>query len=259
MDTETIITSIITLLAVWFGFFLSNTNNDKLEKKEKIKKIEDLQHLLNLVENYIIAYDESIGRENILENIPCIQPMDIPFSIKLQEYSFLTDYNIHFLSLLDVISRQNNQLHNLVNHYINSIKSYIDIYYTDESQTHKERSKKDLERTYNYIKDAIRGLRILIVIFNKTVHSSILCNYNILCNSRLNGYCQSLSFENIFNFEEHQLYKNWIKIIEEGKVNPPNFKCFVCNVKNKIINFFKQIEFYFTYKPINCHKNIKKK
>ena len=118
MNTETIITSVITLLAVWFGFFLSNKNNDKLEKKEKIKKIIDLQLTLNLLETYIVAYEESMGKEKIIDDIPCIQHIDIPFSTELKEYSFLSNYNIHFLNLLDVISRQNKHIHYLINFYI---------------------------------------------------------------------------------------------------------------------------------------------
>lgn len=125
VDLKTIITILGTLASVWFGAFLQNNKECKISKKERFQRILELQLDINLIESYILAYEDSMDKVFFIDDLPSLQKLDISFNHDLKEYTFLTNYNAYFISLLDVIARQTRLVQELINVYIDLIHDYI--------------------------------------------------------------------------------------------------------------------------------------
>lgn len=89
-----------------------------------------------------------------------------------------------------------------------------------------------LRNTLDEIKKAIKGLKILIVIYNLVIKNSVQGNLDYAYNLRLGENIGSLSYEHISEYKEHPLYENWNKIIKNGKRNPKKMQDTLLKEKN---------------------------
>ncbi len=256
---DTIITVIVTLFSVWFGTYLQEKKENKISKKERFQRILELQLNINLIENYILAYEESMNNKFFIEDIPCLQKLDISFDCNLKEYAFLTNYNVYLVNLLDIISRQTKLIQNLIDSYINNVYTYINISNSNLMSPSLPSVKLKIENTLAEIKQGITGLKILIVIYNLIIKLCVQGNLDCIYNYRLGGTLGSISFDHIPEYESNSLYKNWFGIIEKGRINPKNIRCLTCLLLDRInliqVNFIG----FWDYKPTNCRKNKEKK
>lgn len=255
IDLKTIITILGTLVSVWFGTFLQNNKEFKISKKERFQRILELQLDINLIESYILAYEDSMDKVFFIDDLPSLQKLDISFNHNLKEYTFLTNYNTYFINLLDVITRQTKLVQELINIYIDLIHDFINTANLDANQNLLLQIHSRLKHTLDEIKKAIKGLKILIVTYNLVIKNSIQGNLDYEYNLRLGENIGSLSYEHISEYKEHPSYENWNKIIKNGKRNPKNIRCMICSFIDKIkLSWANFIEF-FTYKPQNCRKD----
>lgn len=255
IDWKTIITILGTLASVWFGTFLQNNKECKISKKERFQRILELQLDINLIESYILAYEDSMDKVFFIDDLPSLQKLDISFNHNLKEYTFLTNYNAYFISLLDVITRQTKLVQELINIYIDLIHDFINTANLDANQNLLLQIHSRLKHTLDEIKKAIKGLKILIVIYNLVIKNSVQGNLDYAYNLRLGENIGSLSYDHISEYEEQPLYKNWNKIIERGKRNPKNIRCMICSFIDKIKLSLANFIGFFTYKPQNCRKD----
>ena len=255
IDLKTIITVLGTLVSVWFGAFLQNNKECKISKKERFQRILELQLDINLIESYILAYEDSMDKVFFIDDLPSLQKLDISFNHDLKEYTFLTNYNAYFISLLDVIARQTRLVQELINVYIDLIHDFINTANLDANQNLLLQIHSRLKHTLDEIKKAIKGLKILIVIYNLVIKNSVQGNLDYAYNLRLGENIGSLSYEHISEYKEHPLYENWNKIIKNGKRNPKNIRCMICSFIDKIKLSLANFIGFFTYKPQNCRKD----
>lgn len=125
VDWKTVLTVLGTLVSVWFGAYLKEKKESKVSKQERFQRILELQLDMNLIENYILAYEDSMNKNFFIDDLPSLDHLDISFNQNIKEYTFLTNYNAYFINLLDVISRQTRLVQKLIDSYINSIHDYI--------------------------------------------------------------------------------------------------------------------------------------
>ena len=255
VDLKTIITILGTLVSVWFGTFLQNNKECKISKKERFQRILELQLDINLIESYILAYEDSMDKVFFIDDLPSLQKLDISFNHNLKEYTFLTNYNTYFINLLDVITRQTKLVQELINIYIDLIHDFINTANLATNQNLLLQIHSRLKHTLDEIKKAIKGLKILIVTYNLVIKNSIQGNLDYEYNLRLGENIGSLSYEHISEYKEHPLYENWNKIIKNGKRNPKNIRCMICSFIDKIKLSWANFIGVFTYKPQNCRKD----
>lgn len=254
IDWKTVITILGTLVSVWFGTFLQDKKDSKISKKERFQRILELQLDVNLIENYILAYEDSMDKVFFIDDLPSLQKLDISFEHNVKEYTFLTNYNTYFINLLDVIARQTRLVQELINSYINSMHDYINANSVVNPNLLLQIQSR-LKNTLDEIKKSINGLKILIVTYNLVIKNSVQGNLDYAYNLRLGENIGSLSYEHIPEYKKHPLYENWHKIVESGKRNPKNIRCMICSYIDKIKLSWVNFIGFFTYKPQNCRKD----
>lgn len=258
IDWKTVITVLGTLVSVWIGHKLTEKKEIEDKQKERFQRILELQLDINLIENYILAYEDSMNKVFFIDDLPSLDHLDISFNQNIKEYTFLTNYNAYFINLLDVIARQTQLVQKLIDSYINSIHDYINTANSGVNPSLLLQIISRLKNTLDEIKKAIKGLKILIITYNLVVKTCVQGNLDYAYNLRLGENIGSLSYEQITDYKEHPLYTNWSKVVESGRRNPKNIKCLICYFVDKIkLNWTNFIGF-FTYKPVNCRKDKEK-
>lgn len=207
-----------------------------------------------MIENYILAYEDSMDKVFFIDDLPSLQKLDISFEHNVKEYTFLTNYNTYFINLLDVIARQTRLVQELINSYINSMHDYINANSVVNPNLLLQIQSR-LKNTLDEIKKSINGLKILIVTYNLVIKNSVQGNLDYAYNLRLGENIGSLSYEHIPEYKKHPLYENWHKIVESGKRNPKNIRCMICSYIDKIKLSWVNFIGFFTYKPQNCRKD----
>lgn len=258
IDWKTVLTVLGTLGSVWFGAYLKDKKESKVSKKERFQRILELQLDINLIENYILAYETAMDKEIFIDDICSLQKLDISFNPNLKDYTFLTNYNVYFINLLDIISRQTKSIQESIDCYISSLYTYINMANSIANPILLEQLRARLKNTFSEIKGAIKGLKILIVTYNLVIKTSVQGNLDYAYNLRLGENIVSLSYECIDNYQDHPAYTNWNKIVESGRRNPKNIRCLICSFIEKIKPTWTNFTGFFAHKPINCRKDKEK-
>lgn len=259
-EINNVLNCLSTLLSVWFGAYLKDKKDNKISKQERFQRILELQVEVNLIENYILAYETAMDKKVFIDDIYSLSKFDIVFNPNLKDYTFLTDYNVYFVSLLDIISRQTKLVQGLTDSYISLLHVYTNIENSavNANSVLLEQSRIELKNTFSRVKEAIKGFNILIITYNLVVKTSVQGNLDCAYNLRLRENIGSLSYERIADYKEDPLYTNWSKIVESGRRNPKNINWLIYSFTYKIKLVWANLKGFFTYKLIDCRKDNEK-
>ncbi len=251
---DTIITNVITILVVYLAYLFNKRLNRINQKEDQHKKILHLIGYLGIINSFIVAYKALIDKK-CFDGIhtATLLPLEID-NIKTDEYLFLTDYNLYYLNVIDIINRQINSTKGL----IEPTKKLIDVYNQAVVSGYKEDLPKVIEslnNAFNLLGNEIKNLDILLFITAYSITKCIIPNvgYNIAGKIRKLLYFKDIEAE-YPDYKNVELYKNWMDTVEQGAYNSPNIRCFWCSFWGSIMAKLNYIWLFITVKPEKCPK-----
>lgn len=245
------------LFAAFFGalaaFGLNILKQITDEKKDKLKKLNKLINLAQMFSTKTCAYFRNLYNSKISNTA---LSLDI-VNVDEQEFSFLGNYNIHFLYFINYFNQLINHLKTIVEQYNKATL----LTYNDNLFDKKEDVVKIHNQLYEQITEDIFILRYLNHIFLKHLYTTrdryfmkSFANDNFL--KETFPAFEAIFLEAIKKYSDFKTYAQIDEMFKKNYVNKKNITCQRCNFKYRFDFVKSNIESFFA-QPEICSKKQK--